>query len=429
MQKNIMKKYYAVYSLGFENALEYRGNYLINLISIFFPILMQYFVWTAIFAGKPSNAVMFGLTYAQAIIYTLCAGFIAKLVSTGCHYQISQDIKNGTLNQFLVQPVKYIIYQVFRSIGEKTLELVIVFVVMFIFALVIAPTMGLKLTIYGIVMFLIALIPGIVLNFLMFLSVSMIAFWIIEVGRLYTIIDILVAIVSGSIFPLSIFGDKAGWICSHLLYLMVLYASDISIGGLNKDSLFLFVGTYLVITGIYMGMFFTNFYNIPEYIRTGQLDLFITTLRYVDFGYPVADFVAGIALIVIGWNRMGVNLSIGNVTGFIGFIILGVIWVYVLQLVPALLSFWTVKVSGVYSIGYAVHDMNKMPRAVYGKLIQRIGTFIYPLFPMANYGTLFVTGKLQSTELVWGLVGPFIFLALSIGFWNLAVRRYVSASS
>ena len=66
---------------------------------------------------------------------------------------------------------------------------------------------------------------------------------------------------------------ECGWICSHLLYLLVLYTSDISIGGIGKESLFLFVGTYLVITGIYMSMFFTNFYNIPEYLRTGQLDL------------------------------------------------------------------------------------------------------------------------------------------------------------
>lgn len=223
MYKNKIKKYYAIYSLGFENALEYRGNYLFNLLSIFFPILMQYFVWTAIFAGKPSDSVIFGLTYPQAIIYTLCAGFIAKLVSTNCHYQISQDIKNGTLNQFLVQPVKYIIYQIFRSIGEKILELTIVFIVMLSFLLVIAPTMGLSLTFYGIGMFLIALIPAIILNFLLFLGVSMIAFWIIEVGRLYTIIDILVAIVSGSIFPLSIFGDKVGVVFKFLPFTYTTY--------------------------------------------------------------------------------------------------------------------------------------------------------------------------------------------------------------
>lgn len=231
---------------------------------------------------------------------------------------------------------------------------------------------------------------------------------------------------------------ECGWICSHLLYLMVLYNSDISIGSIGKDSLFLFVGTYLVITGIYMSMFFTNFYNIPEYLRTGQLDLFITkprslqfmvTLRYVEFGYPIADFIAGITLIVIGWQKMGIKISFVNIAGFIMFLLLGVIWVYALQLLPAILSFWTVKTSGIYSIGYAIHDMNKMPKAVYGKLIQRIGTFIYPIFPMANYGTLFVTGELATYELIWGIVGPILFFEVTKFIWDIAVKRYVSAST
>lgn len=231
---------------------------------------------------------------------------------------------------------------------------------------------------------------------------------------------------------------EGGWICSHLLYLMILYNSNIAIGGMSSDTLFLFTGTYLVITGIYMSMFFTNFNNIPEYIQTGQLDVFITkplslqfisTLRYVDFGYPVADFICGFALIGIGWYRLGIDLSIINIFGFIIFIILGAIWVYVLQIIPALISFWTIKVGGIYGISYAVHDMNKMPRSVYGKAIQRFGTFIFPLFPMANYGTLFVMGKLQGYELIWGIFAPFLFLWLTNIAWNIAVRKYVSASS
>lgn len=231
---------------------------------------------------------------------------------------------------------------------------------------------------------------------------------------------------------------ECGWICSHLLYLMVLYTSDVSIGTLSRDSLFMFTGTYLVITGIYMSMFYTNFANIPEYLRTGQLDLFITkplslqfitTLRYVDFGYPIADFCCGIALILIGWHRIKVAVTLGTVAGFLLFILLGAIWVYVLQIIPALISFWTIKVNGIYSIGYAVHDMNKMPRDVYSKFIQRIGTFLFPLFPMANYPTLFVTKRLQGAEFLWGLIGPFVFLILIKLCWNIAIKRYVSASS
>lgn len=253
MYKNIIKKYRSIFILGFENALEYRGNYLINLISIIFPMMMQYFVWSAVFTGKGQGDRMFGLTYAEALIYTLCAGFISKLISADCHHQISQDIKNGTLNNFLVQPVKYIFYQILRSFGEKILELIVVFVFLIIFILGVAPNIGLIIQPFAIIAFLIVLIPAFILNFLIFLSVSMLAFWIVEVGRLYGIIDILVAIVSGAIFPLSIFGEKISSLFEILPFSYTTYFLTNTLNGtVTIDSL----GRGVLVQVLWIGIFF-----------------------------------------------------------------------------------------------------------------------------------------------------------------------------
>ena len=241
MYKNTIKKYRSIFILGFENALEYRGNYLINLISIVFPIMMQYFVWSAVFAGKGQGDRMFGLTYAEALIYTLCAGFISKLIGTDCHHQISQDIKNGTLNQIM------------RSFGEKILELIVVFVVLIIFIVGVAPNLGLIIQPFAIIAFLIVLIPAFILNFLIFLSVSMLAFWIVEVGRLYGIIDILVAIVSGAIFPLSIFGEKTSSLFEILPFTYTTYFLTNTLNGtVTIDSL----GRGVLVQVLWIGIFF-----------------------------------------------------------------------------------------------------------------------------------------------------------------------------
>lgn len=231
---------------------------------------------------------------------------------------------------------------------------------------------------------------------------------------------------------------ELGWVFSHLLYLIVIYKTGVVVNGLTRDAMYMFIGSYLFLTGIYMSMFFTNFGNLPEYIRTGQLDIFITkpvslqfitTMRYVNFGYPITDFIVGIALIVVGWSRMHIDISIDKISGFVLLLLLGVIWIYVLQIIPALSSFWTVKNNGIYSISYAIYDMNKMPMGIYNKWIQRIGTFLFPLFPMANYPSLFATGKMSSFQLIWGLVSPFVFLGIVKIIWSRAVRKYVSASS
>lgn len=229
-----------------------------------------------------------------------------------------------------------------------------------------------------------------------------------------------------------------GWVFSHLLYLIVIFKTDIIVNGLTQQAMLMFVGTYLFLTGVFMSLFFTNFSNMSEYIRTGQLDIyitkpvslqFLTTMRYINFGYPIPDIVIGLSLIVIGWNNMNISVNVKNVLGFVLFLLCGIIWVYVLQIIPALCSFWTVKTSGIYSIAYSIHDMNKMPMGIYDKWIKKLGTYILPLFPMTNYPTLFVMGQLDTVQIVWGVFSPFLFLILVRLVWSKAVKRYTSASS
>lgn len=236
----MIKKYKIIYFLGIQNSLEYRVNYLMNLVSIFFPIMMQFFVWNAVYAGKDEGSVVLGLTYNDAMVYTLCAGFIANIINTGCHHQISGDIKSGVLSKFLIQPIRYVPYKILRFLGEKTSELVITFSLMIIFLTILSPFFGLDINMRGIVMFLIAIVPAMTLNLLLFLCVSMLAFWIVEVGRLYAIIDILIAIVSGNIFPLSIFGRGANLIFRWLPFSYTTYFLTKLISGSVTNEEFMF---------------------------------------------------------------------------------------------------------------------------------------------------------------------------------------------
>lgn len=231
---------------------------------------------------------------------------------------------------------------------------------------------------------------------------------------------------------------ELGWVFSHLLYLIVVYRTGVIINGLSPTAMLLFIGTYLFLTGVYMSLFFTNFNNMSEYIRNGTLDLyitkpislqFITTLRYINFGYPIPDIVIGVTMMAVGWYKLGIPVNGRNVLGFTLFLLEGIVLVYILQILPALCSFWTVKTGGIYSISYAIYDLNKMPMGIYDKWIQRFGTFILPLFPMANYPTLFITGRLDMAHILWGITAPFLFLGLIRFVWCNAVKRYTSASS
>lgn len=218
-----VEKYKRICIMGLKNTLEYRANYLTNLISIIFPIIIQYFIWSAVFRGKDINYTVFGYTYIQMITYTLTAGFIARLLSSGFHHEVSNDIKSGSFSRFLVQPIKYFCYRAAYFIGEKSSEFLIILSIITVMLTAMTPILGLKISIMNVVLFLADIIPAMILMFFMFFCISLIAFWIIEVGHVYGVIEIMTAIASGSIFPLDIFGQTAVNIMNYLPFLYTTY--------------------------------------------------------------------------------------------------------------------------------------------------------------------------------------------------------------
>lgn len=100
-----VKCYRCIFGMGMQKAMAYRSDFFISLISSVFPIIMQAYLWTALFQVGAADTN--GYTYEQMILYTLLAGVTSRLVSTGFELDVARDIKNGELNRYLVKPVHY----------------------------------------------------------------------------------------------------------------------------------------------------------------------------------------------------------------------------------------------------------------------------------------------------------------------------------
>ncbi|WP_242861439.1 ABC transporter permease [Cellulosilyticum ruminicola] len=231
---------------------------------------------------------------------------------------------------------------------------------------------------------------------------------------------------------------ESGYLLAKALYAIVVYSTGVSIGGLSSDAILLFIGTYTMMTGIYMGLFYVNFQKIPEYVRDGSLDLYITkpistqfmvTMRYFDFGMPIPSIIGGLTMIVIGWRRLNIGITPLHIIGFIGFMLTGILLTYSIFLLPQILSFWTVKTSGVNDISNALWDFNNMPKGIYSKRVQQFGTFVIPIFLISNCSPLVILDKLSIGESVWAISATILFFILSRFLFYKAMRNYSSASS
>ena len=64
-----LRKYLKTFEMGFQTALEYRINFALSLVSAAYPILIQTFLWTAIYKST-AQEVVYGYTFRQIIAYT-----------------------------------------------------------------------------------------------------------------------------------------------------------------------------------------------------------------------------------------------------------------------------------------------------------------------------------------------------------------------
>ena len=201
-----VSKYTKSFELGFQSALEYRANFLLSLVSAAYPIIIQTFMWTAIY-GASTEGVVYGYTFRQMLAYTFLAGLTGRIVRTGFEYEIMDDIKNGRYSTFLVRPQGYFLYRLCSTLGQKLPGLVMILAIMVVVVLGLSVFWGISFEASRILIFLVTLVLAVALNFLIFYCFSSVAFWLIEIGFLFEGIRIVTILLSGGIFPLEVFGE------------------------------------------------------------------------------------------------------------------------------------------------------------------------------------------------------------------------------
>lgn len=228
------------------------------------------------------------------------------------------------------------------------------------------------------------------------------------------------------------------YLIAKLLYVLVVFRTDLHVEGIPPEGLLLFIGMHTVVTGLYVGLFFTNFMKIPEYIKDGSLDLMLTkpvslqfmaSLRYVDLALPIPDILVGFAMIGIGWHAMDIPLMFPQLAGFALLLLVSIVITYCLMIIPALLSFWFIQTGSLSEIAHSVWDANNFPMSIYPAWVRRIGTFVIPLFLITNFGPMFLLGQLTWLHAGLSLAASLLLFAAVRLFWKRALRVYSSASS
>jgi ABC-2 type transport system permease protein len=230
---------------------------------------------------------------------------------------------------------------------------------------------------------------------------------------------------------------EVGYLFVKLSYAVVVYRSGVKINGLSPDEILLFIGTFITLT-VYAGLFMINNFSLRSKIKDGDLDVLLTkpvslqfmvTLRQADLTIFGVDFVAGLIVVAIAWQRLGIAVSFYTVGGYAGFLVISSLVSYSLFLLPQIFSFWLLNTSAIAEITDSFWDFNNMPMDIYNRWIRQIGVFVLPIFVITNFPPMFVLNKMPPVYLVWSVVLPIILFAVVRMVWKQGLKSYASASS
>lgn len=219
-----LSRYAHVLSMGIQNTLVYRTNFLFRAAFGLVPLAATLFLWRAIYADKPAGSPIGAYTLAQMVSYYLLVTVVDAITAVAeDDWQIAADIKDGAVSQFLLKPLDYLTYRLCLYLSGRVIytSVALIPVAFFLFfqrEFLVAPAGPLTW-----VLMPLSLLMAALLQFLIAYTVALLSFWVMDVSTFIFIQFAFEFLASGHLFPLDILPESLHRLLLWTPYPYLLY--------------------------------------------------------------------------------------------------------------------------------------------------------------------------------------------------------------
>jgi ABC-2 type transport system permease protein len=217
----LIAKYRHVFNVGLQSNIVYRWNFAMRAAFSLVHITFVFVLWRAAYLGQETIG---GFSLDQTLTY-----FISLLVlqffigAFNEDYQISEEIRNGLINQFLLKPINYFVYR-FTIFVSARLVSGLLALLPIVLAL---PLIGEHLTFPDESWRLLVGIPAVLMSALIQFSIAyifgMLTFWFLEIQSFVILSMAIESVLGGQIFPLDLLPAGLFRISQFLPYYYQMY--------------------------------------------------------------------------------------------------------------------------------------------------------------------------------------------------------------
>lgn len=223
-----------------------------------------------------------------------------------------------------------------------------------------------------------------------------------------------------------------------LLMFSVIYSQVDSIGGWSRGQATIFLGTFSLLNAINMTIYFFGVNGIPDKIRSGELDHYLTkpinpllrlTFENINLGSaPLILLSTGI--IAYGVSIQDIVIHAGTLALYTLFIILMAILYYDMELIIRTVPFFVISASSIERLEGAALDLSmRVPGVLFKGAFKILFYFILPYGLMATIPTQIITNSVSGISIAASAVIVAVFTVFAQWFWLLGLKNYKSASS
>jgi len=226
----------------------------------------------------------------------------------------------------------------------------------------------------------------------------------------------------------------------QIVFLETIFTQTDNLLGYTKYQGYILLGTFRIVQSTAYLFSYNRLSEFRQLLRGDSQETFdmalikpINTMLYTTLGKysigNIAPAIIGIFIVRYGIIQEGLALNSFNVAGYLIFVLMGVLLVYLTFLMLQTLLFWVSDSQVLESLWESYQDFGQYPARLYQGGFNALFNIVLPVTLMAAIPSDYLLGRLPFYMLIiYGVIMIGLFLFAN-WFWNLSIKKYSSFSS
>lgn len=197
-------------AIALSDALAYRGTFLLGAVFSLLPLATSLLLWIAIYRSGGQGLTIAGFDLNAMLSYYLVQYILGIVNTAEVEWDVTQQIRNGTLNTYLMRPLSYAMVRWDMMVAGIAVAAVLAVAPAALLFFAARPVLILPAAGWQWGAFLLAVVLGVHISFLMSLCLGWSAFWFLETSGFMQATFPFQMVLSGWLFPLELL-PRAVW--------------------------------------------------------------------------------------------------------------------------------------------------------------------------------------------------------------------------